>query len=212
MQQKKPIVIGVTGGSASGKTSVSRAIFDHFSGQSLLLLAQDAYYKKSDMPFSERKKINYDHPLAFDTPLLKDHLNRLIHRQAVDQPVYDYTIHNRSDRTVHLAPKDVIILEGILILDDAELRDMMDIKVFVDTDDDIRVIRRIKRDMVSRGRSLDSIINQYLKTVKPMYHQFVEPSKRYADLIVPEGGQNQVAIDLLVTKIKAILAERGLQE
>ena len=208
MQQKKPIVIGVTGGSASGKTSVSRAIFDHFSGHSLLLLAQDAYYKKSDMPFSERKKINYDHPLAFDTPLLK----RLIHRQAVDQPVYDYTIHNRSDRTVHLAPKDVIILEGILILDDAELRDMMDIKVFVDTDDDIRVIRRIKRDMVSRGRSLDSIINQYLKTVKPMYHQFVEPSKRYADLIVPEGGQNQVAIDLLVTKIKAILAERGLQE
>ena len=208
MQQKKPIVIGVTGGSASGKTSVSRAIFDHFSGHSLLLLAQDAYYKKSDMPFSERKKINYDHPLAFDTPLL----NRLIHRQAVDQPVYDYTIHNRSDRTVHLAPKDVIILEGILILDDAELRDMMDIKVFVDTDDDIRVIRRIKRDMVSRGRSLDSIINQYLKTVKPMYHQFVEPSKRYADLIVPEGGQNQVAIDLLVTKIKAILAERGLQE
>ena len=144
--------------------------------------------------------------------MLKDHLNRLIHRQAVDQPVYDYTIHNRSDRTVHLAPKDVIILEGILILDDAELRDMMDIKVFVDTDDDIRVIRRIKRDMVSRGRSLDSIINQYLKTVKPMYHQFVEPSKRYADLIVPEGGQNQVAIDLLVTKIKAILAERGLQE
>ena len=164
------------------------------------------------MPFSERKKINYDHPLAFDTPLLKDHLNRLIHRQAVDQPVYDYTIHNRSDRTVHLAPKDVIILEGILILDDAELRDMMDSQVFVDTDDDIRVIRRIKRDMVSRGRSLDSIINQYLKTVKPMYHQFVEPSKRYADLIVPEGGQNQVAIDLLVTKIKAILAERGLQE
>lgn len=212
VQQKKPIVIGVTGGSASGKTSVSRAIFDHFSGHSLLLLAQDAYYKKSDMPFSERKKINYDHPLAFDTPLLKDHLNRLIHRQAVDQPLYDYTIHNRSDRTVHLAPKDVIILEGILILDDAELRDMMDIKVFVDTDDDIRVIRRIKRDMVSRGRSLDSIINQYLKTVKPMYHQFVEPSKRYADLIVPEGGQNQVAIDLLVTKIKAILAERGLQE
>ena len=212
MQQKKPIVIGVTGGSASGKTSVSRAIFDHFAGHSLLLLAQDAYYKKSDMPFSERKKINYDHPLAFDTPLLKDHLNRLIHRQAVDQPVYDYTIHNRSDRTVHLAPKEVIILEGILILDDAELRDMMDIKVFVDTDDDIRVIRRIKRDMVSRGRSLDSIINQYLKTVKPMYHQFVEPSKRYADLIVPEGGQNQFAIDLLVTKIKAILAERGLQE
>ncbi len=160
----------------------------------------------------QNEKNNYDHPLAFDTPLLKDHLNRLIHRHAVDQPVYDYTIHNRSDKTVHLEPKDVIILEGILILDDESLRNMMDIKVFVDTDDDIRVIRRIRRDMVSRGRTLDSITNQYLKTVKPMYHQFVEPSKRYADLIVPEGGQNQVAIDLLVTKIKAILAERGLQE
>ena len=121
-------------------------------------------------------------------------------------------IHNRSDKTVHLEPKDVIILEGILILDDEALRNMMDIKVFVDTDDDIRVIRRIRRDMVSRGRTLESIINQYLKTVKPMYHQFVEPTKRYADLIVPEGGQNQVAIDLLVTKIKSILAERGLEE
>lgn len=212
MQQKKAIVIGVTGGSASGKTSVSRAIFNHFSGHSLLLLAQDAYYKKSDKPFSERKKINYDHPLAFDTPLLKRHLEQLIHRHAVDQPVYDYKIHNRSDKTVHLEPKDVIILEGILILDDEALRNMMDIKVFVDTDDDIRVIRRIRRDMVSRGRTLESIINQYLKTVKPMYHQFVEPTKRYADLIVPEGGQNQVAIDLLVTKIKSILAERGLEE
>ena len=126
--------------------------------------------------------------------------------------MYDYKIHNRSDKTVHLEPKDVIILEGILILDDEALRNMMDIKVFVDTDDDIRVIRRIRRDMVSRGRTLDSIINQYLKTVKPMYHQFVEPTKRYADLIVPEGGQNQVAIDLLVTKIKSILAERGLEE
>ena len=126
--------------------------------------------------------------------------------------MYDYKIHNRSDKTVHLEPKDVIILEGILILDDEALRNMMDIKVFVDTDDDIRVIRRIRRDMVSRGRTLESIINQYLKTVKPMYHQFVEPTKRYADLIVPEGGQNQVAIDLLVTKIKSILAERGLEE
>ena len=159
MQQKKAIVIGVTGGSASGKTSVSRAIFNHFSGHSLLLLAQDAYYKKSDKPFSERKKINYDHPLAFDTPLLKHHLEQLIHRHAVDQPVYDYKIHNRSDKTVHLEPKDVIILEGILILDDEALRNMMDIKVFVDTDDDIRVIRRIRRDMVSRGRTLESIIS-----------------------------------------------------
>jgi len=205
-------VIGVTGGSASGKTSVSRAIFDHFSGHSLLLLEQDAYYKHSDLPFAERKKINYDHPLAFDTPLLKQQLSQLINREPIEKPVYDYADHNRSDKVEHVAPKDVIILEGILILEDESLRDLMDIKVFVDTDDDIRIIRRIKRDLISRGRTLDNIIDQYLTTVKPMYHQFVEPTKRYADIIVPEGGENQVAIDLLVTKIKAILAERGLEE
>jgi len=209
---QKPIVIGVTGGSASGKTSVSRAIFDQFSGHSLLLLEQDAYYKHSDLPFEERKKINYDHPLAFDTALLHHQLNQLLHREAIDKPVYDYADHNRSEQVVRVEPKDVIILEGILILADESLRDLMDIKVFVDTDDDIRIIRRIKRDMESRGRSLDNIINQYLKTVKPMYHQFVEPTKRYADLIVPEGGGNQVAIDLLVTKIKSILSDRGLKE
>ncbi|KRM72849.1 uridine kinase [Lacticaseibacillus brantae] len=212
MANQKPIVIGVTGGSASGKTSVSRAIFDHFSGHSLLLLEQDAYYKHSDLPFDERKKINYDHPLAFDTPLLKAQLQQLINREAIEKPVYDYADHNRSDKVEHVAPKDVIILEGILILEDESLRDLMDIKVFVDTDDDIRIIRRIKRDLISRGRTLDNIIDQYLTTVKPMYHQFVEPTKRYADIIVPEGGENQVAIDLLVTKIKAILAERGLEE
>ena len=212
MVSQKPIVIGVTGGSASGKTSVSRAIFDHFSGHSLLLLEQDAYYKRSDLPFEQRKHINYDHPLAFDTPLLKQQLEQLIARQPIDKPVYDYADHNRSTQTVHVEPKDVIILEGILILEDESLRDLMDIKVFVDTDDDIRIIRRIKRDLVSRGRTLDNIIDQYLTTVKPMYHQFVEPTKRYADIIVPEGGENQVAIDLLVTKIKAILADRGLKE
>ena len=212
MANQKPIVIGVTGGSASGKTSVSRAIFDHFSGHSLLLLEQDAYYKHSDLPFAERKKINYDHPLAFDTPLLKQQLSQLINREPIEKPVYDYADHNRSDKVEHVAPKDVIILEGILILEDESLRDLMDIKVFVDTDDDIRIIRRIKRDLISRGRTLDNIIDQYLTTVKPMYHQFVEPTKRYADIIVPEGGENQVAIDLLVTKIKAILAERGLEE
>lgn len=212
MPLPKPIVIGVTGGSASGKTSVSRAIFDHFSGHSLLLLQQDAYYKHSDLPFAERRKINYDHPLAFDTPLLHQQLAALIQRQAIEKPVYDYANHNRATTTVHVAPKDVIIIEGILILADEQLRKLMDIKVYVDTDDDIRVIRRIKRDMATRGRTLDDVIAQYLATVKPSYHQFVEPTKRYADIIVPEGGQNQVAIDLLVTKIKAILRERGLAE
>lgn len=209
---QKPIVIGVTGGSASGKTSVSRAIFEHFSGHSVLLLAQDNYYKKSDLPFEQRRQINYDHPLAFDTPLLHRQLSALIRGEAIDKPVYDYADHNRSDRVEHVEPRDVIILEGILILADPALRALMDIKVFVDTDDDIRIIRRIRRDMASRGRSLDDVIAQYLATVKPSYHQFIEPTKRYADLIVPEGGQNQVAIDLLVTKIRAILAARGLSD
>jgi uridine kinase len=206
--KKKPIVIGVTGGSGSGKTTVSRAIFDQFAGHSLLMLQEDSYYKASTAPFVERRKINYDHPLAFDTDLLIAQLKQLRDYQPIDKPVYDYTIHNRSQEVVRQDPKDVIILEGILILDDPRLRDLMDIKVYVDTDDDIRLIRRIKRDMKERGRSLDSIITQYLATVRPMYHQFVEPTKRYADIIVPEGGQNQVAIDLLVTKIRDILARQ----
>lgn len=208
MVKKKPIVIGVTGGSGSGKTTVSRAIFDQFAGHSLLMLQEDSYYKVSTAPFVERRKINYDHPLAFDTDLLIAQLKQLRDYQPIDKPVYDYTIHNRSQEVVRQDPKDVIILEGILILDDPRLRDLMDIKVYVDTDDDIRLIRRIKRDMKERGRSLDSIITQYLATVRPMYHQFVEPTKRYADIIVPEGGQNQVAIDLLVTKIRDILARQ----
>lgn len=209
---QKPIVIGVTGGSASGKTSVSRAIFDHFGGHSLLMLQQDSYYKHSDLPFEERQKINYDHPLAFDNELLHKQLRQLIDREAIDKPVYDYADHNRSKEVVHVEPKDVIIVEGILILADETLRNLMDIKVYVDTDDDIRIIRRIRRDLTERGRTLDDVIRQYLATVKPSHHQFIEPTKRYADLIVPEGGTNQVAIDLLVTKIRAILAERGLAE
>lgn len=206
----KPIVIGVTGGTASGKTTVSHAIFDHFADDSVLLLAQDAYYNdQSDMTIEQRRAVNYDHPLAFDTPRLIADLKKLLHYQAVEVPVYDYKILNRSDKVIVQQPRDVIILEGILILDDPKLRDLMDIKVFVDTDDDVRVIRRIQRDIRERGRTLDNVIDQYLTTVKPMYHQFVEPTKRYADLIVPEGGQNQGAIDLLVTKVRAILTARG---
>lgn len=206
---QKPIVIGVTGGSASGKTSVSRAIFDHFSGHSVVLLAQDSYYKHSDLPFDQRRLINYDHPLAFDTPLLLAQLQALIRGEAIDKPVYDYANHNRAAHTERVESRAVIIVEGILILADPQLRDLMDIKVYVDTDDDIRIIRRIRRDMAERGRDLADIIDQYLATVKPSYHQFIEPTKRYADIIIPEGGQNQVAIDLLVTKIRAILAARG---
>lgn len=205
----KPIVIGVTGGSGSGKTSVSRAIFDHFSGHSILMLEQDFYYKdQSELSFEERLKTNYDHPFAFDTELLVQHLHDLIEFKAIDKPVYDYSRHTRSEKIIHQEPKEVIIVEGILILDDPKLRELMDIKVYVDTDDDIRIIRRIKRDIEERGRTLDSVIEQYLNVVKPMHNQFVEPTKRYADIVIPEGGRNQVAIDLMTTKIHSIIDYR----
>lgn len=207
--QSKPVIIGVTGGSSSGKTTVSRAIYDELANESIMILQQDAYYNdQAEMSMTERKAVNYDHPLAFDTDLLVQQLQQLRQNQSIEVPVYDYTKYTRSPETVHQDPKDVIIVEGILILDDERLRDLMDIKVFVDTDDDIRIIRRIERDIKERQRDLDGIIDQYLTTVKPMYHQFVEPTKRYADLIVPEGGENQVAIDLLTTKIRSILLQK----
>ena len=178
MTKSKPIIIGVTGGSGSGKTSVSRAIFNNFPYHSIMMLEQDSYYKdQSHLSFEER----------------------------LNKPVYDYVAHTRSQATIIQEPKEVIILEGILILEDERLRDLMDIKVYVDTDDDIRIIRRIKRDMEERVRTLDSVIEQYLTVVKPMYHQFIEPTKRYADIIVPEGGENHVAIDLITTKVASFL-------
>lgn len=208
--EKRPILIGVTGGSGSGKTTVSRKIYQNLSGHSIMTLQQDSYYKdQADKSMEERTAVNYDHPLAFDTDLLIKQLKQLLNYEAIEKPVYDYTKLTRSTKTVHQEPRDVIILEGILILDDQRLRDLMDIKVYVDTDDDIRIIRRIERDIKERERTLDSVITQYLATVKPMFHQFVEPTKRYADIIVPEGGQNTVAIDLLTTKIKDILSQDG---
>lgn len=204
--KQRPIIIGVTGGSGSGKTTVSREIFEQLHGHSLLMIQEDSYYKnQDDMPFEERTKVNYDHPNAFDTDLLVEQLNQLLNWQTIEKPVYDYVAHTRNKEVVVEEPREVIIVEGILVLNDPRLRDLMDIKVFVDTDDDIRIIRRIERDIKERGRSLDSVINQYIKTVKPMYHQFIEPTKRYADIIVPEGGQNRVAIDLLVTKVRDII-------
>lgn len=202
MSKKKPIIIGVSGGSGSGKTSVSRAIFNNFPNHSIMMLEHDSYYKdQSHLSFEERLKTNYDHPFAFDTDLLIEHLEKLLNYETIEKPVYDYVAHTRGTETVIQEPKEVIILEGILILEDKRLRDLMDIKIYVDTDDDIRIIRRIKRDMIERGRTLDSIIDQYLSVVKPMYHQFIEPTKRYADVIVPEGGENRVAIDLINTKV-----------
>lgn len=210
-ERPKPIVIGVTGGSGSGKTSVSQSVYNFFPGKSIMMLEQDSYYKNQDnLSFEERLKTNYDHPFAFDTELLISHLNDLLNYESIEKPVYDYTKHTRSNETITQEPKDVIILEGILILEDARLRDLMDIKVYVDTDDDIRIIRRIKRDIEERGRTLDNVIEQYLQVVKPMHTQFIEPTKKYADIIIPEGGRNQVAIDLMTTKINTIFEERSL--
>ncbi|UOQ46301.1 uridine kinase [Halobacillus salinarum] len=206
----KPVVIGVAGGTGSGKTSVTRSIIQRFADKTILMLEQDYYYKdQSELPFEERLQTNYDHPLAFDNDLLIDHLNNLINEKSVEKPVYDYKMHTRSNETVRVEPKEVIIVEGILVLEDERLRDLMDIKVFVDTDADVRIIRRMMRDINERGRSLDSVIEQYINVVRPMHLQFVEPTKRYADIIIPEGGQNHVAIDLMATKIQTVLREKG---
>lgn len=203
---RKPIIIGVTGGTGSGKTTVTRKIIEEFGDVSLAYIPQDAYYKdQSHLTMDERVLTNYDHPFAFDNDLLSDHIRQLLDGQAVQMPVYDFTQHNRADETIRVEPKEVIIIEGILIFSDNELRDLMDIKVFVDTDDDIRIIRRIKRDMAERGRSLDSIIDMYTSIVKPMHEQFIEPTKKFADIIIPEGGSNNVAIDLMTTKIRSII-------
>ncbi|KRL53237.1 uridine kinase [Lacticaseibacillus manihotivorans] len=204
----KPIVIGIAGGSASGKTTVAHALCEAFEN-GVVLLQQDSYYKHSDLPFEQRKQINYDHPDAFDHDLLVAQLQQLIQRHAIDVPIYDYAEHNRKVQIRHVKPQDVIILEGILVLADPALRDLMDVKLFVDTDADVRVLRRIQRDTQARGRSLNSVIDQYLTTVRPAYLEFIEPTKRFADVIIPEGGQNRVAIDLVRTKIAATLRHRG---
>lgn len=206
MAIKRPVVIGIAGGSCSGKTSVTRAIYDVFREHSVVVIEQDYYYKdQSHLTFEERLGTNYDHPLAFDNDLLIEHIKKLLKRQPIDKPVYDYVQHTRAKEIIHVEPVDVIILEGILVLEDADLRGLMDIKLFVDTDSDLRIIRRILRDIKERGRTTDSVIEQYLSAVRPMHNMFIEPTKRYADIIIPEGGENGVAIDLMVTKIKTIL-------
>ncbi|MGG7144937.1 uridine kinase [Clostridium nigeriense] len=203
---KKPILIGITGGTGSGKSSIADAIYSSFSNECIAMIQQDMYYKdQSNLSMDERVKTNYDHPKAFDNDLLINHLQDLINGVSIEKPIYDFSIHNRSKETVRVEPKSIIIVEGILVLEDERLRDLLDIKVYVDTDADIRILRRLVRDINERGRTVDSVINQYLEVVRPMHLQFTEPTKRYADIIVPEGGQNKVAIDILVTKIKDIL-------
>lgn len=209
--KKRPVVIGIAGGSCSGKTSVTKAIYDVYREHSVVVIEQDYYYKdQSHMTFEQRLETNYDHPLAFDTDLLIEHIHALLDYKAIEKPVYDYVNHTRSEEVITVEPQDVIIIEGILVLEDERLRNLMDIKLFVDTDSDLRIIRRIQRDIKERGRTADSVIDQYLSAVRPMHNMFIEPTKRYADVIIPEGGGNNVAIDLMVTKIKTILESNSI--
>ena len=203
---KRPLIIGIAGGTASGKTSVSKILVDAFSDQTVTLLRQDDYYNdQGHMTMEERVKTNYDHPLSIDNDLLVSHLQQLVEGNSIEKPVYDYTLHTRSEETETIDPTSIIIVEGLFVLEDVKIRNLLDIKLFVKTDDDIRFIRRLIRDTTERGRTIDSVISQYTETVKPMHDQFIEPTNRYADIIVPEGKTNTVAIDLLITKINSIL-------
>ena len=203
----QPVIIGVAGGSGSGKTTVVQEITRDLGPDAVAFIQHDSYYyDRSHVPPDERVSINYDHPDALETPLLVEQLRLLKSGAAIDVPVYDFTNHARTSETSTVQPRSVVILEGILILADRELRDLMDIRVFVDTDADLRILRRIDRDINERGRSLDSVVKQYLQTVRPMHLDFVEPSKRYAHVIIPEGGHNRVAVDMLLTKIRTIVS------
>ncbi len=204
---KDPIIIGIAGGTGSGKSTLVREIALEFN-DSVCLLSHDFYYKAhDDMPFEQRCKLNYDHPNAYDTDMLIEHLQLLKQGLIVHRPVYDFSDHNRAKDVVEVKPAKVIIVEGILIFAEEELRDMFDIKLFVDTDADVRILRRILRDVEERGRTLESVVNQYLTTVKPMHEQFVEPSKKYADIIIPEGGRNRVALSMVNHRIRSLLEE-----
>ena len=196
------LVIGIAGGSGSGKTTLMKNLIEKFQGN-ITVLSHDNYYKRHDeLTYDERCLLNYDEPNAFDTDLMVQQLDRLRHGQAIDCPVYDFTVHNRSDETIRIVPERVIIVEGILIFEPKALRELIDIRIFVDTDADIRLCRRIKRDVNKRGRSLESVLNQYQQTVKPMHEKYVEPSKRFADIVVPEGGKNVVALDMIEGRIR----------
>lgn len=203
------IVIGIAGGTGSGKSTMIQKIKEEFH-DNITILSHDFYYKRHDqLTYEERTKLNYDHPDAIETDLMIEHVRQLCQWKTVKRPVYDFTIHNRVDDTVEVYPAKVVVVEGILIFENQELRDLCDIKVFIDTDADVRILRRILRDVSERGRTLDSVISQYLTTVKPMHEQFVEPSKKYADIIVPEGGYNRVALEMLNERIHSLLKQSG---
>ena len=197
------IIIGIAGGTGSGKTTLTERLRDHFGMNEVSVINHDSYYKRHDeLPYEERCKLNYDHPDSFDTPLMVAHLRELRAGHPVQVPVYDYTIHNRADEVLHVEPRRVIVVEGIMIFVDKTLCDEMNIRIFVDADADVRLCRRIRRDVKKRGRTIDSVIEQYLTTVKPMHEQFVEPSKKNANLIVPEGGKNLIALEMIINRIQ----------
>ncbi len=206
------ILIGIAGGSGSGKTLVARTIVRDLGSDRVVVIDQDSYYRDlEDIPFGVRESRNFDHPDAFDQALLKQHIRDLLNGKPIEQPIYDYSQHRRLQETRQIGDHLVIVLEGILLFVDPDLRELMDIKLFVDADPDVRFIRRLRRDLAERGRSVDSIVQQYERSVRPMYLQFVEPSKRHADVIIPGGGHNVVAIDLVKTKIRELLRERGVE-
>lgn len=205
----KPVVFGVAGGTASGKTTVARAILDAVGASQIAYLPHDAYYSdRSDLTFEERARLNYDHPDSLDTKLLIRHIKDISKGLPVHVPVYDFTTDRRTEETILVEPAPIILVDGILIFTKRKLRELMDIKIFVDTDSDVRFIRRLQRDMNERGRSLESVVQQYLETVRPMHLKFVEPSKRYADIIIPGGGQNKVAMEMVVSRLQMLLRAR----
>lgn len=208
MLLKQPILIGIAGGSASGKTSIAKMLYDEFEKtNSVIIIREDDYYKdQSNMAFEERVKTNYDHPFAFDHDLMEAQLKELISGKTIEKPTYDFTVHNRSEVIEVVDPREVIIVEGLFVLEEKCIRDLLDIKIYVDTPYDVRFIRRMTRDIKERARQLDNIIDQWLTTVRVMHEEFVEPSKKYANIIIPEGANNNVAIDLLITKINSILS------
>ena len=205
--EREILVIGIAGGTGSGKTTLMKNLIARFQGD-VTVLSHDNYYKRHDeLTYEQRCLLNYDEPAALETDLMARHLDRLRRGEAIDCPVYDFTVHNRSDETVRIEPKKVIIVEGILIFEDQPLRDLMDIRIFVDTDADVRLCRRIKRDVNKRGRTLESVLEQYQQTVKPMHERYVEPSKRFAHIVIPEGGKNMVALDMVIGRIQRHLKD-----
>jgi uridine kinase len=205
----KPLIIGLVGGSGSGKTTVARAILDALGGVDAAFIDQDSYYKDlHGMSLDERARVNFDHPDSLDNDLLVSHLQSLAQGIAIDKPTYDFAHHTRAEQTVRIEPRDVILVDGILLFADSRLRRLFDIKIFVDVADDVRFIRRLQRDVAERGRSMDSVISQYLATVRPMHLEFVEPSKRHADVIIPEGGHNKIGVEMIQTRVRDELRRR----